>query len=57
MRAEFCHTVNVIDSNQKRLTKKGIVFLVGGALATIIWAVTLYWSLVANRVLDGPWVI
>ena len=33
------------------------LFLIGGGAASVIWAVTLYWSLVANRYLDTPWIL
>lgn len=33
------------------------LFLIGGAAASVVWAVTLYWSLVANRYLDTPWTL
>ena len=42
---------------KKSVTWKGRLFLIGGAIATVAWAITLYWSLVAHRVIDSPWTL
>ena len=42
---------------RKKVTWKGYFALVGGSLVTLVWSVTLYFTLVTNRVLDSPWVL
>ena len=55
-RCPRCHTgamekVNTLTPWRTRL------FFIGGGAASLVWAITLYWSLVANRYLDTPWTL
>ena len=42
---------------RKKVTWKGYIALVGSGLVTLVWSVTLYFTLVTNRIIASPWVL
>lgn len=40
-----------------KVTWKSYAALFGGGVVTIVWSITLYFTLVTNRVVDSPWVL
>lgn len=47
----------IMETKKTPLSWRSRFVLLAGALISVIWAITLYWSLVANRYLETPWTL